>query len=100
MQLRKYRWSKHYESAEEELTNQLQTKNIQAERRHIEEFEELPSIQHDSDSRLWCAEGSMIVDISGKRMSLQPGDTLDVPAGSSYVITAGMTGAVFYAAIA
>jgi quercetin dioxygenase-like cupin family protein len=98
MQLRKYRWSKHYESAEEELFELLRTKNIKAERWESEAGEELAAQAHEYDKQLWCAEGSMVLRINGKPYSLQPGDTLDLPANTIYEGVVGMTGVVCYEA--
>ena len=98
MQLRKYRWSRDYESAEEELVRQLAVRNVQAERWHIEEHAKIQERTYDFDSRLWCVEGSIVIHADGKNISLQPGDTLDVPAGTGHSASAGMTGAVCFQA--
>ena len=96
MQLRKYRWSRHYESAEEELFELLRVKNITAERWESEAGEEFAAHAHDYDKQLWCAEGSMVLHINDKKYSLQPGDTLDLPAGTKHEATVGMTGVVCF----
>jgi quercetin dioxygenase-like cupin family protein len=98
MQLRKYRWSRHYESAEEELLGMLDSKNIQAERWEAEEGQDIDLRALAEDTHLWCAEGSMVVHIDGKNISMQPGDTLDIPANTPHKATAGMTGVVCYEA--
>jgi len=98
MQLRKYRWSRDYESAEEELVRQLAVRNVQAERWHIEEHDKLEDRTYAFDSRLWCVEGSIMIHVAGKNISLQPGDTLDIPADTAHSATAGMTGAVCFQA--
>jgi quercetin dioxygenase-like cupin family protein len=96
MQLRKYRWSKHYESAEEELVALLDAKKIDAERWTAEGNESFAPHRHTLDKTLWCADGSIIFMIEGKKFSLQPGDTLELPADTVHEATAGMFGAVCY----
>lgn len=101
MQLRKYRWSKDYESAEEELEALFAHKKITAEKWHAEEFEEFPAHSHGYDKQLWCAEGSIVFTVDdgssqGKRISMQPGDALDLPSGTTHSAVAGFTGAVCY----
>ncbi len=93
---RKYRWSKHYESAEEELLDILKAKHIDAERWHADEYEEFPEHKHQLDTQIWCAEGSIAFVIEGKEVSLQTGDTLDLPAGTIHKATAGFSGCVCY----
>ena len=103
MQLRKYRWSRDYESAEEELEQLFAHKKIQAERWHADEFQELPGQTLPHDRQLWCAEGSIVYTVHApdgdKRFSLQPGDALDLPAGTRHSAVAGFTGAVCYRTI-
>jgi quercetin dioxygenase-like cupin family protein len=96
MILRKYRWSKHYESAEEELEDLLVLKNIKAERWAIEGHEEVAEHQHGYDTQFWCVEGSAIFSIDGKDFSLQTGDALDLPANTPFHITAGFSGCACY----
>jgi quercetin dioxygenase-like cupin family protein len=98
MQLRKYRWSKHYESAEEELVQLLAVKNIDAERWTAEPGETFEPHVHPVDTQIWCAEGSIVftIDTDGKRISLQPGDTLELPANTMHEASAGMSGCVCY----
>ncbi len=99
MQLRKYRWSSQYESAEEELVSLLNTKKITAERWTAEGGHEFAPHQHPHDKRLWCAEGSIVVTVlppHSKSISMQPGDTLDLPAGTPHSAVAGISGVVCY----
>jgi quercetin dioxygenase-like cupin family protein len=98
MNVRKYRWSKHYESAEEELFRLLAAKNIQAERWTVAEMQPLERRASDHDTQIWCAEGSIIFIVEGKRYSVQPGDTLELPANVPYEATAGISGCVCYEA--
>jgi mannose-6-phosphate isomerase-like protein (cupin superfamily) len=96
MQLRKYRWSKDYESAEEELVELLALKHITAERHDLEE--EGSAVQHTTaaDTQLWCAEGMMRMVIGTTTYSLQPGDVVDLPAGTTYELLPRFGGGAYY----
>lgn len=96
MNLRKYRWSRDYESAEEELVRLLEAKKISAERWIGEEFEDFPTHKHKLDKQLWCVEGSIVFTINNKEITLQAGDTLDLPANTIHVAKAGFSGVVCY----
>ena len=98
MNLRKYRWSKDYESNEEELQNLFATKHITADRWSADEFQEFSVHSHDYDKKLWCAEGSVRFTVKQEQFSLQPGDALDLPAGTSHQAVAGISGCVCYEA--
>lgn len=102
MTLRKYRWSRDYESAEEELLRFLHNRNIDTERWHAEAGEKFEPHYHAQDKRLWCAEGSIIMTVTdpatntAKPISMQPGDSLDLPAGTVHEAVAGISGVVCY----
>lgn len=96
MQLRKYRWSRAYESAEEELTQVLAAKNITAQRFAAEEAEAFPARTHDAATQLWCAEGMFTVQAGAQTFSMQPGDVLDIPAAMVYDLTSRFGGCVWY----
>lgn len=96
MKLRKYRWSKVYESAEEELLAIMRTKNIEFERWIGEPAEVYEPHVHAYDKTLWCAEGSIIFEVDGQHVSMQPGDTLDMPANTMHEAVAGIGGCVCY----
>lgn len=97
MSLRKYRWSKYYEAAEEELVALLNKRRIDTERWIADSMQDFEPSVSTSDKQIWCAEGSIIYTVDGdKQFSLQPGDTLDIPAGSNYEATAGISGCVCY----
>lgn len=96
MQLRKYRWSRHYESAEEELQQLLRSRNIEAGRWTAEEFQTFDAHSHPKDKLLWCAEGSIVISADGREFSLQAGDALELPAGTAHSAVAGIAGAVCY----
>jgi quercetin dioxygenase-like cupin family protein len=96
MQLRKYRWSRHYESAEEELQSFLAAKNLDAVRWTAEAGDEFATQRVDHHRLLFCAEGSLSLTADGKAFSLQPGDALELPAGTDHHATAGLAGVVCY----
>ncbi len=96
MQLHKYRWSKNYESAEEELLKLLDTQRVIVPRHDCPAGASTPTQACLVDTHVWCAEGSMVLNVSDQRFSLQPGDTLDIPAQTTYSLQAGMTGCVYY----
>lgn len=104
MQLRKYRWSRDYESAEEELERMLKMRKFQAERWATDPGEDVTEQENKSDKTLWCAEGSIVFTVHDSTteparrqlFSLQPGDALDLPANTTFSALAGMTGAVCY----
>ncbi len=96
MDLRKYRWSRDYESAEEELENLFVAKHISADRWAAEAGQVFATHMYALDKRLWCAEGSINVTVNGKPISLQPGDTLDLPAYTAHEAVAGISGCVCY----
>jgi hypothetical protein len=95
MQLRKYRWSRDYESAEEELHALLALRGIEVERHAAEEGETFECVAA-KDTQLWCAEGMFTVHAAGKAFSMQPGDTLDLPNSTTYDLTARFGGCVWY----
>lgn len=96
MQSSKFRWSKVYESSEEELTAFLESRNIQAERLDIEAGSD--PVEHASDQTvtLWCAEGSLTVRADDTTIPLQPGDALRLTGPTAYVLQPGIAGYVCY----
>lgn len=96
MELKKYRWSKVYESAEEELHALLSRKNIDAVRWEADPATIFEPHVHSYNKRLWCVEGSIIFSVYAQTFSLQPGDALDVPANTMHEATAGLSGCVCY----
>lgn len=98
--VRKSRWSKVYESAEEELVALLARKQIAARRWTAEQGEEIGPKQFTADTQLWCAEGQLTCTVEGKSYSLQPGDVLDIPAGLSCSMQASFSGCVCYESVA
>lgn len=96
MDLRKYRWSKTYESAEEELLSLFEVKKISGERTVLEPYDTADNNPSGNGCRIWCAEGSLTVTASGKRVPLQPGDALAIPATVTFSINAGLGGCAYY----
>ena len=96
MNVRKYRWSRVYESAEEELVELLAAKNITATRHELDSYESLNLPAHDKLAHIWSAQGAAIFVVGGKRFSLQPGDVLDVPAGETCDVTTSLSDFAWY----
>ncbi len=96
MKLQKFRWSKVYESSEEELLIFLQSRQITAERWAADAFQAIEQRQFGQDRTLWCAEGSLKLSTGGAITSVQPGDAVRIPANTSCDLTAGMSGCVCY----
>lgn len=92
----KFRWSKFYESAEEELIIFLRGRNVQAERISAEAMTETLQQVSETGFTVWCAEGSVVIRQGSRSISLQPGDALGLDADTPYDIIAGMTGYVCY----
>ena len=98
MEFKKYRWSKDYEAAEEELEILLGRISKDAVRYQLEAYEQQMPNKLSSLRRIWCAEGSMTMEITGKRLSLQPGDAVDIQPAVAHGATAGVAGCVWYEA--
>ena len=96
MNLGKFRWSRVYESSEDELIDLFESLGIKAVRHHVEEFQELQDKAFNQDTILWCAEGSAIFDFGTARFSAQPGDGLNIPADTAFTATAGISGCAYY----
>jgi mannose-6-phosphate isomerase class I len=96
MNLRKFRWSKVYESQEEELVEFLRDRKIVATHWEVEAFDVSDTWQDDTETTLWCAEGSLTLVTKDAKTSLQPGDAIRIPADTSYTLQAGMTGYICY----
>jgi len=96
MHVRKYRWSRVYESAEEELVAFLEGRHIPAERWEAEDGETISDRTFTVDSQLWCAEGQLACTVEGKTYSLQPGDVIDIPAQLPVSMRLSFGGCVCY----
>jgi mannose-6-phosphate isomerase class I len=92
----KIRWSKVYESSEEELTEFLQSRKLEARRIAAEESSTQLQQVSERALTLWCAEGSLTVRQGSSSWSIQPGDAIRLDAAVPYDLVAGMTGYVCY----
>jgi len=97
MSTHKFRWSKVYESSEEELVTFLQNRNI-VDVSRIASSEPGEQMQQTAqlDSTVWCVEGSLVIRIKSASISLQPGDAIRIPAQTAYDLHAGISGFVYY----
>lgn len=94
--LKKFRWSRVYESSETELQHYLEGKGFDAERWEATEFHDFGGQVFANDTMIFCAEGGLVFEIDDKKFSLQPGDALRIPANYAFAAVAGMTGCVCY----
>lgn len=92
----KFRWSKVYESSEEELQDFLQSRGLNGQRTHAEAFSDPVTHTGRPDEILWCAEGSLQVLTDDQKYSLQPGDALRLTTGETYQFIAGISGYGYY----
>lgn len=96
MTIQKFRWSKVYESSEEELVSLLHAKNVEAQR-HALHATDLPmTFELSGPKRLWCAEGSLTIGYSATTLSLQTGDAIKALAPTSITVRPGIAGTAFY----
>lgn len=96
MTVKKARWSKVYESSEEELQDFLQSRGIQASRFAIDAFEQSAACELAAGATVFLAEGSATLTAQAKNYSMQPGDMLSISEAMPVTIAAGMTGCVYY----
>ncbi len=96
MKLQKFRWSRVYESAEEELLEFMADRGVAAERQHIDEFESSTELTGETGSTIWCAEGSLQIVIEGVSTPMQPGDGAPIQPNTTFVVEAGFSGCVIY----
>jgi mannose-6-phosphate isomerase class I len=96
MSNRKFRWSKVYESSEEELLDLLKRRNLLAERTAADEADIQEHQISEHDFTIWCAEGSLVLRQDAANTSLQPGDAVLVHTKAPYDLRAGITGYVCY----
>jgi quercetin dioxygenase-like cupin family protein len=96
MGFKKFRWSKVYESSEEELIALLQARNIHSQRLYAEASSTQTEQHTDSTITIWCAEGSLVVEAGSTSVSLQPGDALHIEANISYLAHPGIANCVYY----
>lgn len=96
MTIQKFRWSKVYESSEEELTAFLHAKDLQAERYNLQATDMPTTHELAGTKRLWCAEGSLTIGYGATTMSLQAGDAIRALAPTSITVRPGIAGGAFY----
>ena len=87
-----------YESSEEELVAFLRSRGTTAKRWTTTEFEQSNERTLPLKTDIWLAEGSATFTANDANYSMQPGDTLHLPAGTILKTTAGMSGCVYYEA--
>ena len=98
MLYKKYRWSKDYEAAEEELELLLTTLGHDLTRWGADAYDELAPQELTTERRLWCAEGSLRLTIGSQEVSLQPGDAITIAPNQLHGGPAGVAGCVCYEA--
>lgn len=96
MSVQKFRWSRVYESSEEELITLLQARQIESERITAMADTEPINKKAERTITLWCGEGSLVVRTQSTSSSMQPGDSLRLPASLDYELRAGISGYVCY----
>lgn len=96
--MRKFRWSKDYESAEEELQALLKWRKIETKRIIKAEKLEYSEKTDEQAVRLWCAEGSFMIQIDDQLISMQPGDAVDISPHHQFHIRTGISGCIYYQA--
>lgn len=96
MSYKKFRWSNVYESQEEELVTFLQARNITGERIHAEAGVGQVAQRANGDTRIWCAEGSLVLKIGSTNVSLQAGDAIRINGGAAYTVHPGITNCAYY----
>lgn len=96
MRSNKFRWSRVYESSEEELLQFLNDRSIEAARMHLEELVKTDGTVAEADTTLFCVDGSMSVTINDQRIAAQAGDALKITSGQAYYIDSGFAGCTYY----
>jgi hypothetical protein len=96
MSLKKFRWSRVYESSEEELINLLKNRNISSTRTYQKSGEVQMGQINETNITIWCAEGSLRIESGSDNISLQPGDALRIDANINYSIYPGLTDCAYY----
>ena len=99
MKPRKFRWSRVYESSEEELQSFLASKGMEAERWAAGEFHDFGGQVFGENTVIFCADGSLSFEIGTQKISVQAGDAINIDANEVFAATAGMSGCVCYEVI-
>ncbi len=96
MSFKKFRWSKDYEAAEEELELFLDSRGHDLQRYELAADSPLAATQMSQQRQLWCAEGSIVIQVGPRTVTLQPGDALTIDADQSHDGHSGVAGCVWY----
>ena len=96
MSFKKFRWSKDYEAAEEELELFLDSRGHDLRRCELAADRELPVTKLGYQRQLWCAEGSIRLTINDRSVGLQPGDAITIEEGQTHSGHSGVAGCVWY----
>ena len=96
MSTQKFRWSRVYESSEEELMSLFAARNLTAQQVNAEAGSEPLEHTTKASMTLWCAEGSLTLYAEQSYISLQPGDAVRIDAKTSYSLTPGISGFICY----
>src|SRR6478735_4233956 len=96
MSMQKFRWSRVYESSEEELVGLLQARRIKSERLVVEADSAPLERTAKAELRIWCGEGSLSIRTDNANTSLQPGDAVIVDPQTNYSLIPGISGYICY----
>ena len=96
MGFKKFRWSRVYESSEEELVAFLHARKISSERIHAQASAEQTEQHARSATTIWCAEGSLVLKTASSSTSLQPGDALRIEENTTYSVQPGFADCIYY----
>jgi mannose-6-phosphate isomerase class I len=96
MKLQKFRWSKVYESQEEELVRFMQARKLTGTRATLDQLEQSDQQQVEAGTTIWCAEGSFTLFAGTTSIAMQPGDALPISESTMMHMNAGISGCVYY----
>lgn len=92
MGVKKFRWSRVYESTEEELLAIFENRHIQTTKLTDEPTQSIS----DNGCNIWCSEGSLTVVTATQSVALQAGDGLRIDAFVPYELQPGFMGYTCY----
>ena len=96
MHFKKFRWSKDYEAAEEELELFLDSRGHDLRRCELPADSDLLPARLDYQRQIWCAEGSMQLLIGSQAVTVQPGDGVVIDSNQDHNGHSGVAGCVWY----